>query len=604
MSLDSRSRLVQAAVDDAELRARVAHLLPSRDYNMLTLNEFSKTHRRWVLPILHVLGESPVPLPPRVVEERIRAKFAAGLSEDVWDQALKNYNIRFSRLQMRIKGLLGGEPGTWCLTDAGRAFYEEHKADDATVAAYTVRSYDRAPAEGQDGSEATETVSVTHFDAYEIPILESLAERPEPKRALLASLAEKLGPQLLPGDHRLMNNGGEVWRFRASWALSTLKGTGDLENPAQGQWRITDAGRDRLKREHCDWRIEAYQKTSSARVLATSAPVTPPPTTSGHTSEPDDEAPKHDLTGALGQLEAELGENMLSLLEARLRLDLGATPDEWNWLARNIVLYGPPGTGKTRAAKLVAHALTGEHKPSADGHWGLLQFHPSYSYEDFVQGLRPDLKEAQLRYTLVRGPFLEMCKRAENSPDDWFVLVIDEINRGDPARIFGELLYGLEYRGREVQLPAGGVLAVPPNLVVIGTMNSVDRSVALVDYALRRRFAFLRLEPNPAAISARHGDMPEAKLAASMLTSFNKWLTERLDKDHALGHSFFVAPGVTLSGADAFERIWKLDVRPLLEEYFFGDADALRQARTKWKDAIASAAKDSAVVSADSDADE
>src|SRR5690606_11871441 len=120
---------------------------------------------------------------------------------------------------------------------------------------------------------------------------------------------------------------------------------------------------------------------------------------------------------------------------------------------------------------------------------------PSYAYEDFMQGIRPQSKDGRLEYPLVPGRFLDFCERAR-SRDGRCVLVIDEINRADLSRVFGELMYLLEYRDREVPLSGGQRFSIPSNVRIIGTMNTADRSIALVDYALRRRFAFLRLSPN------------------------------------------------------------------------------------------------------------
>jgi 5-methylcytosine-specific restriction protein B len=165
------------------------------------------------------------------------------------------------------------------------------------------------------------------------------------------------------------------------------------------------------------------------------------------------------------------------------------------------------------------------------------------------------------------------------------VLIVDEINRGDPARIFGELLYALEYRGDPIELASGGELTVPPNLVILGTMNSVDRSVALVDYALRRRFAFVRFDPDPEAVpSTRLGELLEV---------FNEWLVSQLDAEHAVGHSFFLNPALAkLPPDEAALRIWSHDVRPLLEEYFFGQPDRIKDAAAVWKKAWAEAEED------------
>ena len=268
-----------------------------------------------------------------------------------------------------------------------------------------------------------------------------------------------------------------------------------------------------------------------------------------------------------------------------MRPDLGPTPDQK--IARNVILYGPPGTGKTYIARAVAQALTGDVQVSEDERFRLVQFHPSYAYEDFVQGLRPDLKQTSLRYELQQGPFLRIARDAAQEPDAFYVLLIDEINRGDPARIFGELLYALEYRDEPVTLPLGGELIVPSNLIIIGTMNSVDRSVALVDYALRRRFGFVRIDPDPGVIATVRGSGLLAEAGPMVLEKFNKWLGQRLDREHVLGHSFFLTPAIPNDADDAFDRLWRLDIHPLLEEYFFGDEDGLAEATKQWSQIVA-----------------
>jgi dynein-related subfamily AAA family protein len=156
------------------------------------------------------------------------------------------------------------------------------------------------------------------------------------------------------------------------------------------------------------------------------------------------------------------------------------------------IFYGPPGTGKTFIAQHLAKHLTG----GGDGFYDLVQFHPSYSYEDFVQGIRPESRDGTLSYPVAPGRFKEFCREAakRRSP---CVLIVDEINRANLSRVFGELMYLLEYREEEVvPLAGGGKFRIPENVRLLGTMNTADRSIALVDHALRRRFAFLELYPD------------------------------------------------------------------------------------------------------------
>ena len=162
-----------------------------------------------------------------------------------------------------------------------------------------------------------------------------------------------------------------------------------------------------------------------------------------------------------------------------------------------IIIYGPPGTGKTyMAEKLARHLISG-----GDGYMDLVQFHPAFAYEDFIQGIRPQTREdGTLGYPLIPGRFLEFCFEAQKRKDTC-VIIIDEINRADLAKVFGELLYLLEFningrRNKEIPLSSGRYFSIPNNVRIIGTMNTADRSIALVDHALRRRFAFIHLGPN------------------------------------------------------------------------------------------------------------
>ena len=134
----------------------------------------------------------------------------------------------------------------------------------------------------------------------------------------------------------------------------------------------------------------------------------------------------------------------------------------------------------------------------------LSSFHPTYSYEDFIQGLRPTVNSnGQLEYAIIPGRFIDFCEKAENCIGTC-VLIIDEINRANLSRVFGELMYLLEYRDQKIPIASGGELKIPENIKIIGTMNTADRSIALVDHALRRRFAFLSLKPNYDILKSYH----------------------------------------------------------------------------------------------------
>jgi 5-methylcytosine-specific restriction protein B len=240
------------------------------------------------------------------------------------------------------------------------------------------------------------------------------------------------------------------------------------------------------------------------------------------------------------------------------------TLDRWVRAIRRkgqAVLYGPPGTGKTYVAEHLARYLIG----GADGFADLVQFHPAYAYEDFIQGIRPQSDDdGGLRYPVVPGRFLDFCERAE-SRRGTCVLIIDEINRANLSQVFGELMYLLEYRDRSIPLAGSGRLRIPENVLIIGTMNTADRSIALVDHALRRRFAFLRLQPNHEVLlkyhQSRNTGFPVEGLIG-VLRRLNAWIS---DPHYEVGISFFLRDDLN----EEIEDIWTMEIEPYLEEYFF-----------------------------------
>jgi 5-methylcytosine-specific restriction protein B len=490
------------------------------------------------------------------------ANFTNVLSPKELGEIRDNSRLGWTRLDMVRGGLLGGDRGLWRLTPLARLYLDAHQNDPLEPPRHfsSKRSED---------AEVTEVVSVTETRAYEIPILSIARNGRLLKEEIVSRVFSQLRDRLLPGDTRIMpHTEAMVASYRTGRAISNLWRDGRLKNPARGYWEITQKGRDRLKAEEAFFNIAMFQGTSKATVLMSSGSQV-----------------KGNGTGLnLDTLKAILGPGLHQDLRDHLQLDQEPTPTSPQGLTRNLIFYGPPGTGKTRLAKLLAQALTEEELPGTDSRWRLVQFHPSYTYQDFVQGLRPSLESTGLTYIMTTGPFLEVCAHAEAEPDRFYVLVIDEINRGNPARIFGELIYALEYRGEEVQLSLEATLRVPPNLVVIGTMNSSDRNLALSDVGLRRRFGFFRVEPDPEVISDLM--VGNAELVAGTLEFFNVWLEKTLGRDYMLGHSYFLNPNYHPFTAATIERIWRLDVYPLMEEYFSGKPELLAEAKGAWKKAI------------------
>ena len=212
-------------------------------------------------------------------------------------------------------------------------------------------------------------------------------------------------------------------------------------------------------------------------------------------------------------------------------------------------------------------------------------FHQSYAYEDFVEGIRPQANEAgEMAYPVVPGVLRAVSQRASSQPDKKFVLVIDEINRGNIAKIFGELITLLEDDKRGIlamRLPySGQSFTVPPNLYVIGTMNTADRGIALLDIALRRRFAFVELTPVPALLSGAAVHSPGYEVALdALLSGLNSRLRRHLGPDYEIGHSYLLK--VKIAPVDrqveVLDFVWNNQILPLLREYFYSQPDKLRE---------------------------
>ena len=232
-----------------------------------------------------------------------------------------------------------------------------------------------------------------------------------------------------------------------------------------------------------------------------------------------------------------------------------------------IILQGPPGTGKTREAKRIAKALLGlGENDSLEGNeqFKLIQFHPSYSYEDFVRGIIAETVDEKIKYSVkdkILGSFAQEALKDKDKP---YVLVIDEINRANLSAVLGELIYALEYRGEAVQsmyaIEGENNLTLPPNLYIIGTMNTADRSVGHIDYAIRRRFAFVNILPKD--LTNELGDQFESALFAKVTNLFNTNLSSEFKKEEVqLGHSYFITKNTPI------DIRWEYEIKPILFEY-------------------------------------
>jgi MoxR-like ATPase len=242
---------------------------------------------------------------------------------------------------------------------------------------------------------------------------------------------------------------------------------------------------------------------------------------------------------------------------------------------RQLIFYGPPGTGKTYVARALAKHLMGGEEPT------FLQFHPSYSYEDFFEGYRPvrSKNRSMPQFKLVSGPLKQIAQKAASEPLKTFVLVIDEINRGNLAKIFGELYFLLEYRDEEIMLQYGGQpFSLPKNLHIIGTMNTADRSISHIDAALRRRFHFFPLFPDEEPIRgllqrylAKEHEHKELERIAQIVNLTNEKLGCRHD---LIGHSYFMRGDLDESW---FRLIWESSIMPLIEDRFIDQEDRVKE---------------------------
>ncbi len=264
-----------------------------------------------------------------------------------------------------------------------------------------------------------------------------------------------------------------------------------------------------------------------------------------------------------------------------------------------IILYGPPGTGKTYWAERAAYELAAlynfgksfdelsdEHRKQVLGNDkfpGIIRicsFHPAYGYEDFLEGYKPEVVDGQMIFNLSDGIFKKLCEDAQKDTDHRFFLIIDEINRGDIPRIFGELITILEKnkRGKPVTLPLSKAqFQVPDNIYIIGTMNTADRSIALLDTALRRRFGFIEIMPDSSILgrSSVRG-IP----LGPWLDAINRQICDNIGRDARnlqIGHSYLLENGSPISDFSIFSRVIQEDIIPLLEEYCYEDYSVLEK---------------------------
>ena len=256
---------------------------------------------------------------------------------------------------------------------------------------------------------------------------------------------------------------------------------------------------------------------------------------------------------------------------------------------KNLILEGSPGVGKSFATKRIAYSMIGSKDNSKIE---TVQFHQSYSYEDFIKGFRPDERGG---LKLNDGIFLKFCDKASKDTDSDYFFIIDEINRGNLSKIFGELMFLIEKdkRNESIKLAYSdpkdpeSEFSIPENLYIIGTMNTADRSLAMVDYALRRRFVFYSLKPqfesekfkshlvNDYGVEEKLVDNIVNKLNAlnEVIANDEKYLGEGF----TIGHSYFVPDNDSSLNREWYERIINFEIKPLLKEYWFDNLDKAEQ---------------------------
>ena len=252
---------------------------------------------------------------------------------------------------------------------------------------------------------------------------------------------------------------------------------------------------------------------------------------------------------------------------------------------KNLILYGPPGTGKTWLANRLAKQFTEENdRQQSNDSIASSPFHQSFGYEEFIEGIRPIVQNEQLSYEIKAGIFKRFCNTAKDKPNNNYVFIIDEINRGDIARIFGECITLLEKDKRDtlsLLLPySQEPFTIPQNVYIIGTMNAIDRTARSMDYALRRRFAFQYIGPNISALKNIKIEDSEITLDL-LLKELNKKIRVHKGRDYRIGHAYFMnlesRKGDQTISRKTLDHVFNEQIIPLLGEYFFHSPEIIKR---------------------------
>lgn len=581
---------------------------------------------RYFAPVLKIVRDLGGQARPRQVYDALVERY--GIPDSFLEQTNKNgrptfeNRVAFARFYLTKAGLLTSpKRGVWALTEAGR--HAELTPDEAaTLFRSTRSSFEGDEDEDQPPGEEVATDGVSYWFVGAAWDRDDQTER-FLKESVWQNRYEdnlsKLVRQMQPGDRIAIkatyvrkrdvpfdNRGRPVSAMKIK-AIGTITANRDDGLTVEVDWTEVDPPREwyfytfrtTVVRARFEDEVMARQLVAftfegadqdharflahpywAAKYAAEAEPLSV--IEDEEQAETDDETPSVIEAYGIADIIAEggfLGHEALAGLIERLNSK------------KNLILQGPPGTGKTWLAKRLAKALIGHKSPSAD-QLRSVQFHPSLSYEDFVRGYRPTANGL----ALTDGVFLQVVEAARAQPDLPHVLIIEEINRGNPAQVFGEMLTLLENTKRSradamelaYRKQPGERIHVPDNLYIIGTMNIADRSLALVDLALRRRFAFVTLEPSlNDAWAAWCGDYGIAAEAIALVRARLQALNTTIAADRALGpqfrvgHSFVTPTDEVTDALQWFREIVETEIGPLLEEYWFDAPDRAREATAR-----------------------
>lgn len=362
-----------------------------------------------------------------------------------------------------------------------------------------------------------------------------------------------------------------------AWARQYLVWAGYIDSSERGIWTLTDSGKAVDMTE--EFATNIYLEQNKRLNKKNKSILSNDEKDSLHDEEENKEFEPYDENDFLSEvfISQEKYETMVGLLKRK----------------KNIIIQGAPGVGKSFAAKRLAYSIIGEKNTSRVK---LVQFHQSYSYEDFIVGFRPSEKE-NVQFEKKYGVFYEFCKKAIDDIENEYFFIIDEINRGNLSKIFGELLLLIEHdkRGKEHKIQllySKEDFYVPENFYIIGMMNTADRSLAMIDYALRRRFSFVEFEPAFESDGFKNLKNEIANEKYNRLIKEVENLNEEIAADASLGkgfrigHSYFVPNEIRDVDAQWLSDIVQFDIVPLLEEYWFDESEKVNSWKTRLEKAV------------------